>query len=215
MSITKAELKAMTDDKFNQFMVDKMVSEGKASSITPSHMASVIFEGGYGPVSYGPINDAPIKNRVKSWGGSPVSPKKGTGIGGEGTSKKSNESMWTDRTECPEIFVVMYKDTKGNPKVKLNINNPDLVNLFVNLDDKKYQREMDAALDEIFKFCEPIAFYLCKCPPNDPTGVEDVLHENNENYFLDMAFRQWYSSSPIITKMVGKLQEMQKELRSL
>jgi hypothetical protein len=210
---TKAEIKAMSDAEFNQFMVEKVVDDGSSSMLTPAKAAYTAFEGAIGTVSYGLIQDVPARKKGYTRGEEATSTKAGADKGGEGHEKSKPESMWTDKCYNEDQMVYVYWDSKGH-KVKLNKKNPMLVRVFINISDSKYKSKMNLVLDEIFGYCDSVAYWLGKFPPKEPDVAEDwqEAYENIENYFLDQSFKKWFTKSPTMTESMEKLEEMNKDL---
>lgn len=210
-------IKDMNEIEFNSYMTRRLVKEGKGSSLTPSKTAWVkMKDSDLGKIGFGILPDVPNKAEASTeWddvAGSSEGGKKG---GTAGPSEKA-ESMWTNRDLDPSIMVYMENHPRGL-RIKLNRNNKILTDLFITGMDAKYNTIMDELIDEIFVYLRSIGSMLRDCETKIKESVsakmvEDHPYEDESNYFLDNAFKNWWADSKNTNKLVKILTDKKKDM---
>jgi hypothetical protein len=207
-------IKDLSESEFNKYMIQRLVKEGKASSLTPSKTTWIkMKDANIGKISFGSLSDVPSKERDNSnWDDVAGTSDGGTKGGTSGPAQKT-ESMWANRNLDPSIMVFIEPDPK-RLRVKLNKNNKDLTDLFITGMDSKYISLMDELIDEMFVYLRSVATMLRECETKikDIAISEDYPYEDDNNYFLDKAFKNWWSDSKSVNKLVTMLTDKKKDI---
>lgn len=207
----------MSEAEFNQEMVRRFVAEGKGSSLTPSKNAWVkLKDFSLGKVSFGILPDVPNKTSGEVKWVEPSGTTSGGSKGGVSGPSEKAESMWTNRDLDSSIMVYMEPHPR-RLRIKLNPTNKVLTDLFITGMDARYNYAMDELIDEIFVYLRSVGSMLdvfdMKMKEGKSTAAsDDLLYEDDNNYFLDTAFKKWWTDSKSINKLVKTLEEKKKDM---